>query len=208
MDKINMDLMKGKNTIPPAAGDFLKIEPFCTQLSRFGLKLTRGQTTTLQINVGLLCNQACQHCHLEAGPNRKEVMSLETMDEVISFARRGHFQVIDITGGAPELNPNLPFLIQRIAPLVPRLMIRFNLTSLSDSNYDSLIELCRENRVAILASLPSLDIDQMESQRGKGTFKKSIFALKKLNALGYGQEGTGLELDLYELILEKLRKKP
>ncbi|NIQ38461.1 MAG: radical SAM/Cys-rich domain protein [Proteobacteria bacterium] len=173
-----------------------RIEPFSQFLSRNGLNLVRERTCTLQINVGLLCNQACRHCHLEAGPGRREVMNVETVCHVVDYARRGRFEVADITGGAPELNPNLVRLIRKLSHAVPRVMVRSNLTALSDGRRDFLMEFCKEHRVAIVASFPSLDLSQAESQRGQGTFKESIAVLNKLNSLGYGQEGSGLELDL------------
>jgi radical SAM/Cys-rich protein len=174
----------------------LSIEPFHQTLTNYGFELTRGQTNTLQINVGLLCNQACHHCHLQAGPSRKEVMDAETVDEVVAFVQRSNFQVIDITGGAPELNPNLVNMIEGLSPLAPRIMLRSNLTALIDGRRDCLIDLCRKHRIVIVASFPSLNMTQAEAQRGKGIFEKSIAALKKLNAIGYGWDGSDLEMNL------------
>ena len=105
------------------------VEPFTATMEKHGLSLVRGQVQTLQINTGLLCNLRCRHCHLEAGPDRREVMSRETMAATISFAERFRFQAIDITGGAPEMVPDLPFLIEGLAPLAPRLMLRTNLAA-------------------------------------------------------------------------------
>jgi len=170
------------------------IEPFRQTLAHHGIELTRGQTTTLQVNVGLICNQACHHCHLEAGPDRLEMMDARTLDAVVACAATFRFQVIDITGGAPELNPNLGELIERLSPLVPRLMLRSNLTALTEANGDFLIDLCRDNRVVIVASLPSLNEAQAESQRGPGMFRRAIATLQRLNAMGYGR--SHLELDL------------
>jgi radical SAM/Cys-rich protein len=174
----------------------LSVEPFRLTLAKHGLELTRGQTNTLQVNTGLLCNQACRHCHLEAGPSRKEVMDAETLNEVVGFAKRGHFQVIDITGGAPELNPNLATMIERLSPLAPRVMLRSNLTALTNGGRNFLMDVCKENRVVIVASFPSLNMSQSEAQRGKGIFDKSIATLRKLNSMGYGRDGSELEIDL------------
>jgi radical SAM/Cys-rich protein len=186
-----------QETAKPAKNNALSVEPFRLTFSKHGLEeLTRDQTNTLQINVGLLCNQACRHCHLEAGPSRKEVMDAKTVDEVAAFARRGNFQVIDITGGAPELNPNLAAMIDRLSPLAPRIMLRSNLTALTDGKRDFLMDLCKEQRVVIVASLPSLNMNQLEAQRGNGTFEKSIAALQKLNSMGYARNGSELEIDL------------
>jgi radical SAM/Cys-rich protein len=172
------------------------IEPFAHIISRHGLELKRDQTTTLQINVGLLCNQSCRHCHLEAGPGRQEVMTAETVDAVVAFAKRGNFHTIDITGGAPEMNPHLADIIARLAPLASRIMLRSNLTALTEGRRDYVMDVLKEYHVVIIASLPSLNNGQVESQRGKGVLDRSIAALKKLNAMGYGRPGSDLELNL------------
>lgn len=165
-------------------------------LSRHGLKLNRKKTRTLQINVGLLCNQNCRHCHLNAGPGKKEMMNADTLDEVAAYATRSKFETIDITGGAPELNPIIEEIVARLSPLAPRIMLRSNLSALNDGKREDLICLLKENNVVIVASFPSLNMGQTEAQRGKGIFKVSIDAVKRLNTLGYGQENTGLELIL------------
>jgi radical SAM/Cys-rich protein len=172
------------------------LEPFRYTLAKQALKLERGKTTTLQINVGLLCNRSCRHCHLGAGPGHHEIMSAETAEEVIAYAERSRFETIDITGGAPELNPNIATLIKRLSSLAPRLMIRSNLSALDDRKRDEWTELLKDHRAVIVASFPSLNEAQADSQRGIGAFQVSINALRKLNAMGYGQVGTGLELDL------------
>jgi radical SAM/Cys-rich protein len=172
------------------------VEPFSYALARHGITLRRGETNTLQINVGLLCNQICRHCHLRAGPNRKEIMDLQTMKQVSAFAARSNFRVIDITGGAPEMNPNLEYLIETLAPSVSRFMLRSNLTLLNDDKHADLINLCVKHQVVIVASLPSINMAQTESQRGIGVWDKSIMALRKLNESGYGYDGSSLELNL------------
>jgi len=174
----------------------MTIEPFNLTLARHDLRLNRGKATTLQINVGLLCNQACRHCHLSAGPGRKENMDLETIDEVVSYAKRSHFETIDITGGEPELNPNLISLIGRLSSFAPRIMLRTNLTALDVDKRDHLMDLLKSHRVVIVASFPSLNETQADSQRGDGVFQKSIAALKRLNSMGYGHDGSSLQLDL------------
>jgi len=170
--------------------------PFSQTLSKYGLNFNRRKTDTLQINLGFLCNQTCRHCHLNAGPGRKENMESKTVDEVIAYARRSQFETIDITGGAPELNSNLSRLIESIVPFAARIMLRSNLSVLNDGKRDHLMALLKQNRVVIVASFPSLNEIQADSQRGDGIFKISIEALGKLNALGYGHKGSGLELDL------------
>lgn len=181
-----------KNTINGAPSR----EPFDRLLLRHNIALLRGETTTLQINVGSLCNQTCQHCHLDAGPNSKKVMTAETLAQIIIYAKKNHFAVIDITGGAPELNPHIENMVAELAPLTNRLIVRTNLTALIDKKCDFFIDLCKEHRVVVIASLPSLDPRQTDAQRGEGAFQQSIISLKKLNSAGYGREDCGLELNL------------
>lgn len=174
----------------------LPIEPFRQTLSKHGLELSRKRSTILQINVGLLCNQCCRHCHFEAGPNRKELMGTETIEQLTGLAERYRFETIDITGGAPEMNPNLLEMIENLSVLTPRLMLRSNLTALVGDEREYLMEVCRRHQVVIIASFPSLNETQAESQRGKGVFHKSVDVLRKLNSLGYGQPNSDLELNL------------
>ncbi|MBC8018034.1 MAG: arsenosugar biosynthesis radical SAM protein ArsS [Verrucomicrobia bacterium] len=169
---------------------------FKQTLDRHGLELTRGETTTLQINVGLACDLACRHCHLEAGPNRTELMDIATVEAVIACAERIRFTTIDITGGAPELLPQLPYLVKKLAPLTSRLIVRTNLNALARPQSADLPELYRSHGVTIVASLPAVNAAQTESQRGDGTWETSIAMLRRLNGIGYGMEGSGLELDL------------
>src|SRR5208283_2028243 len=162
------------------------IEPFSGLLSKHGLELTRGHTGTLQINTGLLCNQACTHCHLEAGPGRKELMGPEIAEEVVG-----------ITGGAPELNPHIVKLLQDLSDFVPRLILRSNLTALNTVAHGSdLPALLKDLRVAITASFPSTEVLEVESQRGVGVLQSSIATLRRLNEMGYGHPASGLELNL------------
>ncbi len=172
------------------------MESFSQILARHNLTLSRSKTDILQVNVGLLCNQSCRHCHLEAGPTRKEVMDRRTMDQIIAFAERGKFAIIDITGGAPEMVAGLEYLIESLAPLTQKLMLRSNLTALADRNHDGLLSLCQNHSVAIVASFPSTNERQTESQRGRGVLERSVEMLRKLNTLGYGRNGSRLELNL------------
>ena len=170
--------------------------PFSLTLARHDLKLDREATRTLQVNLGFLCNQACRHCHLNAGPDREENMDLGIIREVISYTQRGGFEILDITGGAPELNPYIDTLIEDASDVVPRMMLRSNLSVLNDGKRDHLMTLLSEKRVGIVASFPSLNEIQTDSQRGDGIFQIIIDALKKLNAMGYGYNDSGLELNL------------
>jgi radical SAM/Cys-rich protein len=172
--------------------------PFNLTMAKHNLKLDRKNTRTLQINLGFLCNQTCRHCHLSAGPHRKENMDLDTVNAVVSYAHyahRGSFENIDITGGAPELNPHLPHLIEKISPYAKRIMLRSNLSALN-ARLNNLTDVLKSHDVVIVASFPSLNVTQSDSQRGAGIFKESIEVLKKLNDIGYGPNGSGLELNL------------
>ena len=172
------------------------VEPFADTLARHGLSLVRDRVHTLQVNTGYLCDLRCRHCHLEAGPGRQEIMSRKTMEAIVAFAGRHPVQAIDITGGAPELVPGLPFLIEGLAPLAPRLMLRTNLSAVSGAEWESLLALCVAQRVVLVASFPSTNPSQADAQRGAGVTEAAVAVLKKLNDAGYGVEGTGLELDL------------
>ncbi len=172
------------------------MDHFNKTLEKHGLELTRLETSILQINVGLLCNQECRHCHLDAGPGRRENMDLKTADHIISYAEKCGFNTIDITGGAPELNPNLEYLVKALSKTAPKIMVRSNLSVLNKNKRERLIELMTKNRVAIVASFPSLDESQTNAQRGEGIFQASLDALHKLNDMGYGQPDSGLELNL------------
>lgn len=170
--------------------------PFSAALIQHGIQLKRLETQVLQVNVGLLCNQACKHCHLDAGPGRTEVMDNDTMDAVVAYAERARFKAIDITGGAPELVPGIAGFVQRLAPLAPRIIFRSNLSALNEQRPGSLVETLRNHTVVITASFPSINAAQTDNQRGRGIFEKSVAALQELNRRGYGKADTGLELNL------------
>ena len=159
--------------------------------------LLRAPVTTLQINVGKRCNQACHHCHVEAGPRRTEMMNAATASRLLELlAATSTIDTVDITGGAPELNPNFRHLVTESRRLGARVIDRCNLTVLLEPGQEDLAEFLAANQVAVTASLPCYSIENVDAQRGKGVFEKSIVALRRLNALGYGDAGSGLELDL------------
>jgi radical SAM/Cys-rich protein len=172
------------------------VEPFADTLAHHGLTLTRDNAEILQINVGSLCNMTCRHCHMEAGPERREIMDEATVAQIIEFAGRNSFRVVDVTGGAPELNPHLASIIESLAALADTIMVRSNLTNLGSGASSHLIDLFKRHGVVIVASFPSSSGSQLESQRGKGVFQESVSVLKSLNAFGYGQPGSPLKLDL------------
>jgi len=169
---------------------------FAAALKGCGLELRRDATRTLQVNVGYRCDLSCRHCHLEAGPQRSEMMSRETMDEVIAYARRGNFQVADITGGAPELVADLDHLLRGLAQVVPQVMLRTNLTALTDDQRAPLLALCRQLHVTLVASFPAVSATQLEAQRGGGVWQRSVERLRQLNDLGYGVAESPLALHL------------
>jgi radical SAM/Cys-rich protein len=151
---------------------------------------------TLQVNVGKLCNQTCRHCHVDAGPTRTEIMTRATAELVIDVLRRYAIPIVDITGGAPELNSNFEYLVRESRSLGRRVIDRCNLTVFYVEGKEHLPEFLRDYNVEITASLPCYLEKNVEAQRGKGVYAKSMEALQWLNRLGYGKPGTGLILNL------------
>lgn len=149
--------------------------------------IRRGKLETLQINVGYRCNQSCVHCHVNAGPNRTEEMTGAVADLVLDFLRRQKIPTLDITGGAPELNPHFRRLVRAARKLGVKVMDRCNLTILEQPGQDDLAEFLASERVEVVASMPCYLRDNVEQQRGKGVFDGSIRGLKRLNAIGYGR---------------------
>jgi radical SAM/Cys-rich protein len=150
----------------------------------------------LQVNIGKLCNQTCGHCHVDAGPDRREVMNRQTIDECLDALRRSEIPTLDITGGAPELNPHFRYFVCEARKLRRRVIDRSNLTILLGPGYTDLPEFLADNQVEIVASLPCYLEENCDRQRGSGVFAKSIEALQKLNDLGYGREEKQLPLTL------------
>ncbi len=158
--------------------------------------IRRKALDTLQVNLGYKCNQACFHCHVNASPDRKEMMSGETVAEVIDFMRAANVTTLDLTGGAPELNAHFRQLVTAARAMNVRVIDRCNLTILEEPGHEDLGQFLADQKVEITASLPCYSQDNVDKQRGEGVFEASITALKKLNALGYGQPGSGLLLNL------------
>ncbi len=169
---------------------------FSSRLRREGIDLRRKALETLQINVGRLCNQACHHCHVDAGPGRTEVMTRETMERVLSFLKASSIPGVDITGGAPEVNPDFRYLVRRAREMGRRVMVRCNLTVLFERGQGDLPAFYRDREVELICSLPCYLRENVDGQRGKGVFVKSIEALRRLNRVGYGRPETGLLLHL------------
>jgi radical SAM/Cys-rich protein len=158
--------------------------------------IKRGALQTLQVNLGYKCNQACFHCHVNAGPNRTEAMSSDLVDLVLEVLTRRTVQTLDITGGAPELHPDFMRLVRGARALGVRVIDRCNLTILEEPGFEDMATFLAENHVEIVASLPCYLEDNVDAQRGKGVFDASIAALKQLNVLGYGAPISGLVLNL------------
>jgi len=158
--------------------------------------LTRRTLDTLQVNLGYRCNQACHHCHVNASPDRKEMMSRETVDDVLRVIKAGGIETLDITGGAPELNPHFRHLVREARAAGIRVIDRCNLTVLNEPGFEDLAAFLAAERVEVTASLPCYTEDNVDKQRGRGVFDGSIRALQRLNALGYGRPGSDLRLDL------------
>jgi len=167
----------------------LELSAFQERLVREGLNLRRTESTTLQLNIGKLCNLACEHCHVNAGPGRKELMSRETMDRVLQWFRAANsIRVVDITGGAPEMNPQFSYLVNSLREIRAevRIIDRCNLTILLQPGYEGLVDFLAENRVEIVASLSCYQLENVDQQRGDGVFEASMQALLTLNKAGYG----------------------
>tara|TARA_R100001369_G_scaffold29172_4_gene52763 strand:- start:257920 stop:258981 length:1062 start_codon:yes stop_codon:yes gene_type:complete len=152
----------------------------------------------LQLNLGYMCNQVCSHCHVDAGPDRKEIMTKETMEQCLEVIRSTGAHTLDLTGGAPEMNPNFRWFVEEASKAgIKDFIVRSNLTIiLANKKYHDLPEFFKKHKVHVASSLPFYKRDKTDKQRGSGVFDKSIKALQMLNAVGYAQEGTGLKLDL------------
>ncbi|WP_199320700.1 arsenosugar biosynthesis radical SAM (seleno)protein ArsS [Leptolyngbya sp. FACHB-261] len=165
--------------------------------ARLGSPLRRASLSTLQVNLGKRCNMACSHCHVEAGPKRTESMDCSTAEGIIEFlAAHPKIGTLDITGGAPELNPHFRYLVQAGRELGRHVIDRCNLTILLEPGHEDLAEFLRDYQVEVVASLPCYLEDNVDKQRGNGVFQNSIRALQQLNGLGYGSPDTGLTLNL------------
>jgi len=158
--------------------------------------IRRRRLEVLQVNVGYRCNQTCVHCHVNAGPTRKEAMSEEVMESALAFLRASGVPTLDITGGAPELNPHFRRLVREARRLDRKVIDRCNLTILEQPGQEDLAAFLAEQRVEVVASLPCYLEENVDRQRGDGVFRSSIRALRRLNALGYAQPGSGLALHL------------
>lgn len=176
----------------------LSLPTFKEKLDSYGaFPLRSSKLEIFQMNLGYMCNQTCKHCHVDAGPDRKEIMPLNVMESCLEVLSSHSIDTLDLTGGAPEMNPNFKWFIEKARPLVNEIIVRSNLTILrANETYRQLPEFFAENGLRIVSSLPFYEPDKTDRQRGAGVFEKSISALRSLNELGYGKPNSGLHLDL------------
>lgn len=176
------------------------IDSFESKLDQIGLfPLKPTQIEILQINLGKMCNQVCKHCHVDAGPDRKEIMTRETMQSCLEVIKNNPIQTIDLTGGAPEMNPDFRWFVEEIRKINPdcTIIVRCNLTIiLANPKYHDLPEFYKKHKIEVVSSLPYFTAMKTDSQRGNGVFDKSIKALQLLNEVGYGMPNSGLTLNL------------
>ena len=186
---LNDDVLLGKH-----------LPDFSEKLKSIGLfPLKPTHLDIFQVNIGKMCNQVCKHCHVDAGPDRKEIMTIETMQQCLAVLKKNKFSTADLTGGAPEMNPNFKWFIEEIRAANPeiKVIVRCNLTIiLANKKYHDLPDFFKKHKIEVVSSLPFYTASRTDSQRGDGVFTDSIKALQWLNAVGYGIEGSGLTLNL------------
>jgi radical SAM/Cys-rich protein len=173
-------------------------ERFDDKLQSIGLFPLRPTTIEIfQVNLGYMCNQTCAHCHVDAGPDRKEIMTRATMQQCLNALAKTNIPTVDLTGGAPEMNPDFRWFVEEISKLGRKIMVRCNLTIiLANKKYHDLPEFFARHKCEVVSSLPFYNKSRTDAQRGDGVFEDSIKALQMLNAVGYGKEGSDLKLDL------------
>lgn len=172
--------------------------PFHEKLNEAGLfPLTVKPLEIFQINVGKMCNQVCKHCHVDAGPDRNEIMTRETMELCLSAIEKSGAHTVDLTGGAPEMNPDFRWFVEELSKLGKKIIVRCNLTIIvANKKFNDLPDFFKSHRIEVVSSLPYFTSAKTDSQRGEGVFERSIQALKMLNEAGYGKSDTGLILNL------------
>ena len=160
-------------------------------------KLYSEELEIFQLNMGKMCNQVCKHCHVDAGPDRKEKISRDLLEKCLEILRNSNFKTVDLTGGAPEMHPDFRWFVEEVSALGLKIIVRCNLTIIvANPKYHDLPEFYKNHQVEVVSSLPYFTKIRTDAQRGKGVFEDSIKALSMLNAVGYGIEGTGLVLNL------------
>ena len=165
------------------------------EIGHFPLKPT--QIDIFQVNVGKMCNQVCAHCHVDAGPDRKEIMTRKVMQQCLNAIRNTDIKTVDLTGGAPEMNPDFRWFVEELSAIGKQIIVRCNLTIiLANPKYNDFPEFFKKHRINVVSSLPYFTAKRTDAQRGDGVFEKSVKVLQMLNAVGYGKGGSGLKLDL------------
>ncbi len=193
---IAKEQLKILNGTPFSEGQLPTFKTKLLEVNKFPVKLNKLEV--FQVNIGYMCNLVCEHCHVDAGPDRKEIMTKETMGQCLEAMKISGATTIDITGGAPEMNPDFRWFIEEIHKMgIKDIIVRSNLTIIiANKKYYDLPEFFKKNNVHVISSLPCYTKENVDKQRGEGTYDGSIKALKMLNAVGYGVEGSGLILDL------------
>jgi radical SAM/Cys-rich protein len=179
-----------------SAGNFR--QTFNEKLALCGMKpLLASGIEVLQLNLGKMCNQTCKHCHVDAGPDRKEMMNRSTMNLCLEVLKNSDIGVVDLTGGAPELNPDFRWFVEQLKKIGKHVIVRCNLTIiLANKRFHDLPDFFKQHQVEVVSSLPGFTQNRTDRQRGDGVFEDSIKALQMLNLVGYGQDGSGLILNL------------
>jgi len=181
---------------PTAGGE--KFPSFKEKVSNLGFSPFKPATIDiLQINLGKMCNQVCKHCHVDAGPDRKEIMTQGTMQQILEVVKESNIKTIDLTGGAPEMNPNFRWFVEELSAIGCHIIVRCNLTIiLANPKYHDLPDFFKLHQVEVVSSLPHFSAKRTDAQRGEGVFEKSIKALQMLNEVGYGKDDPCLSLNL------------
>ncbi|MEM6724801.1 MAG: arsenosugar biosynthesis radical SAM (seleno)protein ArsS [Bacteroidota bacterium] len=189
---IQLEVLNGRQLVDE------QFEPFAAKLANLGhAPLKPASASIFQMNVGKMCNMTCAHCHVDAGPDRKEIMTRATMERCLELIDHPEVQTVDITGGAPEMNPHFRWFVEEVSALGKQIIDRCNLTIImANKKYHDLPDFFAKHKVNVVSSLPYFSKTRTDAQRGDGVFSDSIKALKKLNEVGYGQPDTGLQLDL------------
>lgn len=192
---IQLDLLNGRERAGIATEAF---QPFAERLAPLGLLPLRPTGIEIfQINVGKMCNQVCAHCHVDAGPDRKEIMTRATMQQCLAHIADRRITTVDLTGGAPEMNPHFFWFVEELSKLGKHIIVRCNLTIiLANKKYHRLPEFFKQHNIEVVSSLPYFSAKRTDSQRGDGVFEQSIEALQRLNAVGYGMPDSDLKLNL------------
>ncbi|HET8866223.1 MAG TPA: arsenosugar biosynthesis radical SAM (seleno)protein ArsS [Gracilimonas sp.] len=189
--KVQLEIINSHNE---KVRSLTKFEEKLQDIDLFPLKPTGIEI--FQMNVGYMCNMTCKHCHVDAGPDRKEIMTKETFQYCLDALEESEIQTVDLTGGAPEMNPHFRWFVEEVSKLGKHVIVRSNLTILTTNKFSDLPKFFKKHGVEVTCSLPFYSKSRTDRQRGKGTYDKSIIALKRLNELGYGKEETGLMLNL------------